>query len=138
MEAAGLMLVATTLATASPAPAPECFGELMCTIPLARDGQAHEWPFSVDSGELSCVRIGASQTGVIFSEVPPPEEQGEIGNLKPGRSVVVTANPVALLVSIDDRSLYAPYDSLETLITRLAPYERIGQAICPDAPAKDI
>lgn len=117
-------------------PQPDCFAEMMCTIPLAKGDHPHEWPFSIAEGELSCVAVGPDRA-VFFAEVP--EDKGTIGNITPARQVVVTSNPIALLATLDNRALYAPYgDNLETLLKRLAPYLDIGLTICPAKPDKDI
>lgn len=100
---------------------------------VIRKGETeHEWPFAVDAGELGCVQLG-EQRSVFFSEILTPEEQGTFGNMKLPRMVVVTANPMAFLVTVEDRELYAPFDSLETLIKRLAPFETMGLALCDKA-----
>lgn len=104
--------------------------DIMRRMPLSRTDTAHEWPFSVDAGELACIVFAGRRT-VLFSEVLSDEEMGEIGNMKLPRSVVVTINPFELLATIEDRELYAPYDSLETLIKRLAPFVTMGLEICP-------
>ena len=49
------------------------------------------------------------------------------------RMVVVSANPLALLASFEDRALYLPFDTLETLVGRLAPFEEMGLALCDEA-----
>ena len=67
------------------------------------------------------------------------QEMGEIGSMKLPRSVVVTTNPLAFLATVEDRELYAPYDTLETLIRRLAPFEAMGRKLCAeDAQQKKI
>ena len=105
---------------------------------IRRSEAETEWPFSIDEGELTCIVLNG-QRGVFFAEILTPEQTGEIGNMTLPRSVIVTTNPLALFATVEDRELYAPYDSLETLIRRLGPYERIGLGVCPDAkPKKDI
>ncbi|MGD9915790.1 MAG: hypothetical protein AB7S80_17060 [Rhizobiaceae bacterium] len=136
--AAPVMLAGEPVGTAVK---PSCFAEMMCTIPLAQGDHPHEWPFSIAAGELSCVAIGPDRA-LFFAEVL--EDPGEIGNMTPTRQVVVTTNPVALLVTLGNSELYAPWnDDLETLLKRLAPYHDIGLTICPDrkpdaGPDKDI
>lgn len=100
---------------------------------LIRKGEVeHEWPFSIDAGELTCIDMFGPKD-VFFAEILPPEEQGTFGNMTLPRLVVVTANPLAFFSTIENRELYAPFDSLETLIRRLAPYERMGWALCDGA-----
>jgi hypothetical protein len=89
----------------------------------------HEWAFSINEGTLTCVQVGADRF-VFFAEILTPDEVGEIGDMKLPRSVVVTTNPFALLATIEDRELYAPWDSLETLVRRLAPFEAMGAKLC--------
>jgi len=98
-------------------------------LEISKADSAHEWPFSVDRGELACVAIGGQRT-VIFSESWRTDVPQEFGNMTLPRSGIVSANPLALLASQEDRALYAPFDSLEVLIRRLAPFEAMGLALC--------
>jgi len=109
--------------------------DLTGTLPsmVIRQADAeHEWPFSIDAGELTCVQLGRPRY-VFFAEILTEEEQGTIGNMTLPRRVVVSTNPLAFLATIEDRELYAPFDSLEVLIRRLAPYERMGLELCDKA-----
>ena len=109
-------------------------------IVIRKGETADEWPFAIDEGELGCVQIG-EQRGVFFSEILTPEQMGTFGNMKLPRMVVVTANPMAFLATVDNKELYAPFDSLETLIKRLAPFERMGWELCDKAaepPQKEL
>jgi hypothetical protein len=81
-----------------------------------------EWPFSVDRGKLSCVEL-SNQRFVFFSEKPASDDLVDIANR---RTVVVSTNPLTYFASFEDRALYAPFNNLETLIKRLAPYEAMG------------
>ncbi|MGE0500752.1 MAG: hypothetical protein AB7I79_03725 [Rhizobiaceae bacterium] len=110
---------------------PSAFDDIIGEMVISRAEATTEWPFSIDVGELSCITL-QGQRQVFFAEILTSEEMGEIGNMTLPRMVVVTTNPFALFATIEDRELYAPYDSLEALITRLAPYETMGFAICPD------
>jgi len=112
-----LLLVSPTLAGAFP------------EIVIRKADTQHEWAFSIDEGTLTCVPLGADRF-VFFGEILTPEEMGEIGNMKLPRSVAVTTNPIALLATIEDKELYAPWDSLETLVKRLAPFEAMGAKLC--------
>lgn len=91
----------------------------------------HEWAFSIDEGTLTCVKLGEDEF-VFFGEILSADDMGEIGNMNLPRSVVVTTNPLAFLTTVEDRELYAPYDTLETLIKRLAPFEAIGRKLCAE------
>ena len=99
----------------------------------------YEWAFSIDEGTLTCVQLGAGRF-VFFGEILTDEEMGEIGNMTLPRSVVVSVNPLDFLATIENRELYAPFDSLETLIKRLAPFHDMGRALCDQPPEaqKDI
>lgn len=93
-----------------------------------------DWPFAVDRGTLTCVALTTPDI-VIFAEPWRDDVPQELGNMTPPRSVIVSANPFAILASFEDRALYLPFDTLETLVLRLAPYERIGLKLCRDARA---
>lgn len=96
---------------------------------IGRDDTEHEWPFSVERGTLTCVAVQGQET-VLFSEPWRIDVPQELGNMSLPRSVVVSANPFALMASLEDRALYLPFDSLETLIRRLAPFETMGRKLC--------
>jgi hypothetical protein len=100
-------------------------------IVIRKGETGHEWPFSIDEGELTCLAY-QGQRYVFFAEILTDDEMGTFGAMTLPRSVVVSTNPVALFASFEDRALYAPWDSLETLVTRLAPYELMGRALCDD------
>lgn len=121
---AGSMTLATSMLAAMPVAA-STFPEIVIT----RSEAQTEWPFSVDQGELSCVNYGQGAF-VFFSEILPDDVDNAPGPMKLPRMVVVSANPMALFASIEDRALYAPFDTLEALIKRLAPYETMGRELC--------
>ncbi len=96
---------------------------------IGRGDTHHEWPFAVGSGTLTCVSL-QGQVTVLFSEPWRTDVPQELGNMTLPRSVIVATNVFALLASIEDRALYLPFDSLETLIRRLAPFETMGRELC--------
>lgn len=88
---------------------------------------AHEgdWPFSVSSGYLGCVWSAGRKT-VSFVEKPSASDAAP-----DPRIVVVTTDPFQLtLLNIANRDLFAPADSVETLIKRVAPFETLGEKLC--------
>jgi hypothetical protein len=101
-------------------------------IEIVKGQTGHEWPFSIDRGELSCFAFGGERH-VFFSEILSPEEQGTFGNMKLPRMVVVATNPMAYFATFEHRELYLAWESLETLVLRLAPYERMGRDLCREA-----
>ena len=132
-------LAAATFAFAAPlAIAQGVHGDalrLVSTFPeleINRATSEHEWPFSVDSGTLTCISLGGRET-VFFAEPWREDVPQELGNMTLPRMVVVSANPLALLASFEDRALYLPFDTLETLVGRLAPFEEMGLALCDEA-----
>lgn len=135
------MTIATTLATtcatvlwAGQGIASSAFPEME----IARGDVDHEWPFSVDAGTLTCVEIGKQKT-VIFAEPWRTDVPQEFGNMTLPRSVIVSANPFAILASMEDKDLYLAFDDLETLIRRLAPFEAMGRKLCDaEAPRKTL
>lgn len=104
-------------------------------MPIDRATSTHEWPFSIDRGTLSCVAMDGQRV-VIFSEPWPDVPIEQLDVMNPPRSVIVSANVLLLLASVEDRSLYLPFDSLETLIRRLAPFETMGGALCKNDAAQ--
>jgi len=132
------MLAASLLATTLPlvfAGGADAVVPVASTFPeiVIRKGETeHEWPFSIGEGHLTCIEM-QGQRYVFFAEILTAEEMGTFGNMRLPRSVVVTANPMAYFATIEDSELYASWDSLETLIKRLAPYERMGWELCEKA-----
>jgi hypothetical protein len=125
------MLIATLAVTTPFLLAASAPAGMFPEIVIRKAETEHEWAFSIEEGTLTCVQVGADRF-VFFGEILTSEEMGEIGNMKLPRSVVVTTNPVALLATIEDKELYAPWDSLETLVKRLAPFEATGMKLCED------
>lgn len=130
-------LLAAGMATALAAPAgwvnvDSQYGGLLPEMAIRASNSTHDWPFSVETGTLTCVDIGGQKV-VLFSEPWREDVPQEYGNMTLPRSVVVSTNPFALLASIEDRALYRPFDSLETLIVRLAPFEKMGRRLCGEA-----
>jgi hypothetical protein len=123
-----ILLAAESAATAATRAFPE--------IVIRKTEVASEWAFSIDEGELACVNHAGSRF-VFFSEILTAEEMGEIGNMTLPRSVIVSVNPLDLLATVDNRELYLPFDTLETLIKRLAPFYAMGRALC-DLPKKNL
>lgn len=132
---AAAMSVVLPLAFAGEGPAVAAFVQagVFPEITIRKGETAHEWPFSVDEGKLTCVEYGGRQT-VIFTEPWRRDVPQEFGNMTLPRSVIVSVDPFALLASREDRDLYLPFDSLETLIKRLAPFETMGRALCAGGP----
>ena len=108
-------------------------------IVIRKTETEHEWAFSIAEGELMCVTLGGTRM-IFFAEILADDEIGEIGNMKLPRMVVVSVNPLAFLATMEDLELYLPFDSLETLIRRLAPFYDMGRAICvqPDDGQQDL
>jgi hypothetical protein len=132
-----LALLALALSVGAVATEPSRASEprLASSLPeqeIARGESEWDWPFSIERGRLTCIE-SQGQRYVFFSEILTPEEMGEFGAMKLPRMVVVSANPLAYLATLDNRELYLPWDSLETLIKRLAPYERMGWELCDGA-----
>lgn len=130
-------MLASALAFAATLPA--MLASVFPEMALRRGETAYEWPFSVDEGKLTCVEYGGRQT-VIFTEPWRTDVPQQPGNMTLPRSVIVSVDPFALLASREDRDLYLPFDSLETLIRRLAPFETMGRALCAGGlpPEKEI
>lgn len=108
------------------------YGGALPEMAIRASDSAHDWPFSVEAGTLTCIEMGGQKV-VIFSEPWRDDVPQEYGDMTLPRSVIVSTNPMALLASIEDRALYRPFDSLETLIVRLAPFEELGRPLCDQA-----
>ena len=106
---------------------PAAFGAVETII--RRDETEHEWPFALPEGELVCLEMEGTKY-VFFQEILSPEAMGTYGDMTLPRSVAVSANPLAYFATWEDRELILPFDSLETLVRRMAPFERMGWALC--------
>ncbi|MFE0017962.1 hypothetical protein ACFWXH_24180 [Mesorhizobium sp. NPDC059054] len=94
---------------------------------ISRAAHEDDWPFSVSSGYLGCVWSAGRKT-VSFVEKREPSHDG--GAPDP-RMVIVTTDPFELtLLNITNRDLFAPADSVEALIKRVAPFEVLGEKLC--------
>jgi hypothetical protein len=101
---------------------------------IAREDNERDWPFSVDSGNLTCV-WSMGQKIVFFFESPPG---GGDENFRP-RGVIVTANPIDLTIgNVANRTLFAPMSSVAELVGRVAPYEQVGRRLCDQPPGSII
>jgi hypothetical protein len=98
-------------------------------LEIRRETSEHEWPFSVDQGTLVCADMGGQRV-VLFSEPWRTNVPQEFGAMTLPRSVVVSTNVFALFASLEDRALYLPFEGLETLVRRLAPFEAMGTRLC--------
>jgi hypothetical protein len=98
---------------------------------ISKEDNERSWPFSVDSGKLTCV-WSMGQKIVFFFESPPDSVDDE--DFEP-RGVLVTANPIDLTIgNMANRDLFAPMASVAELISRVAPYEQLGQHLCDQPP----
>jgi hypothetical protein len=100
---------------------------------VVREGDWKErWPFSIDAGDLTCIQF-AGQRYVFFAEILPANTQKPVWE---ARNVAVSTNPFALFATYEHRDLYLPFDTLETLIKRLAPMEAHGTTLCDKGPGE--
>ncbi|MBX3530044.1 MAG: hypothetical protein KF849_05530 [Rhizobiaceae bacterium] len=108
------------------------------SIEISKDAVAHEWPFSVDRGDLSCFIF--AQTRLVFFREPDTNDPDwfikDIPYRTP-RSVIVSTNPLEIFASLEDADLFLPFDSdFAVLIKRLAPFVVMGQALCEELLAE--
>ncbi|HHZ08023.1 MAG TPA: hypothetical protein GX405_04495 [Rhizobiales bacterium] len=108
-------------------------------IVIRKDETPHERPFPVDEGTRAGAEYGGRQT-VIFSEPWRTVVPQEFADMTQPCSVIVSADPFALLASHEDRDVHLPFDGIETLTRRLAPFETMGRAPSADGqpPEKEI
>lgn len=92
---------------------------------ISRAAHEDDWPFSVSSGYLGCVWSAGHKT-VSFVEKSSADDAAA-----DPRVVIVTTDPFQLtLLNMANRDLFAPADSVETLIKRVAPFETLGEKLC--------
>lgn len=108
------------------------------SIEISKDAVAHEWPFSVERGELSCFIFGAIRL-VFFREPDVNDPDWFIKNIpyQTPRSVIVSTNPLEIFASLEDADLFLPFDSdFAVLIGRLKPFVAMGQVLCEELLAE--
>ncbi len=108
------------------------------SIEISKDAIAHEWPFSVERGELSCF-IFAEHRLVFFQEPDTSDPDAFIKGIpyEIPRSVIVSTNPLEIFASLEDADLFLPFDSdFAVLIKRLSPFVAMGQKLCEELIAE--
>jgi hypothetical protein len=101
-------------------------------IDIAKATTPHEWPFTVENGELKCIIFGGQRL-VLFTEPDTNDPDWFVKNIpyQMPRSVIVSTNPFEVLASLEDADLFLPFDAdFVVLIKRLTPYAAMGQALC--------
>ncbi len=99
---------------------------------IARTDREQDWPFSVDRGFLLCAWVMGER--VVYFSTEPDEDEDESPRL-----IVVSSNPFdIMLASMMGRDLIAPYDDMEQLVARFAPFQRIGQRLCDQPRGSEI
>jgi hypothetical protein len=103
-------------------------------IEIAQATTPHEWPFTVDRGELKCIIFGGQRL-VLFTEPDTNDPDWFVKNIpyEIPRSVIVSTNPLEIFASLEDADLFLPFDAdFVVLIKRLTPYAAMGQALCTE------
>jgi hypothetical protein len=101
--------------------------------PVERTDNEAGWPFSVDSGHLSCVWSAGQRLVFFFAETP-----GEGGEGEP-RGVILSMDPVQLtLMNVANRDLFAPSADVAERIRQVAPFHALGQRLCDQPPGAQV
>lgn len=103
---------------------------------IARTDREEGWPFSVPSGYLFCAWLMAEKV-VYFVEEPDDPEDYE--SWEEARMVHLSRDPVSLaFVNIGNSDLFAPFDGIEQLLVRVAPFVRLGERLCDQPRGTEI
>ncbi|WP_187968267.1 hypothetical protein [Aquibium microcysteis] len=101
---------------------------------IEREARETEWPFSVERGTLAC-GWAAGQKVALFLEASAEDEDMTDGAAARQRRLVLSVNPIDLAVqNIGFRDLFSPFDSLEELVVRIAPYVTTARRLCDQPP----
>ena len=101
---------------------------------IEREARETEWPFSVDRGTLACAWAGGQKVA-LFIEATPDAEDSFDGATSEPRRLLLSVNPFDLAVqNLGSRDLFAPFDSFEDLIHRVAPYVTTARRLCDQPP----
>ncbi|MEO4001665.1 hypothetical protein [Mesorhizobium sp. CAU 1732] len=105
---------------------------------ISRTGNEKDWPFTVDDGTLSCVWSGGQKIVQFIETVPDDLDEHEVEGYVPDM-VFVSSNPFDItLLNIGSRHLIVQVDTVEELIERMAPFERLGRRLCDQPRGTDI
>lgn len=100
--------------------------------PIARTDNETAWPFSIDSGNLTCVWSGGQK--IVFFFEPRPGDQDEDEDFDP-RGVLLSVNPLELTIgNMAASDLFASVGTIEERIRLVAPFAAMGGTLC-DQPA---
>lgn len=94
---------------------------------VMRDADGKGWPFSVDEGWLLCIWFAGTK-GTYFHEIVR-----EPGGREP-RTVVISTDPVGLVLGSAGNTLLASGIDLEEMIPLLGPFEQRAKALCELPP----
>lgn len=101
---------------------------------IEREARETEWPFSVERGMLACGWAGGQKITLFIEDTAEGEEPSDREAAQP-RRLILAVNPFDLAVqNIGFRDLFAPFDSLEQLVRRVAPYLTIARRLCDQPP----
>ena len=101
---------------------------------IEREERETEWPFSVERGTLACGWAGGQKIALFIEEEPDDGDSPGGGTSQP-RRLLLSVNPFDLAVqNIGFRDLFAPFDSIEELIRRVAPYVTTARRLCDQPP----
>jgi hypothetical protein len=101
---------------------------------IEREAKETGWPFTVERGTLACGWAGGQKIA-LFIEAAADDEDAIDGAPARPRRLVLTVNPFDLAVqNIGFRDLFTPFDSLEELVVRVAPYVTTARRLCDQPP----
>jgi len=99
---------------------------------ISRAENEANWPFSIDSGVLTCAWSGGRKMVMFFEAKPADLDADE--PFQP-RGVIVTTDPMQLTIgNMAHRDLFRPSASVEERIRLIAPIVALGERLC-DQPA---
>ena len=117
---AGLLMTAGAVPAGDMVPKP---GDFRFQKIQRAAGEA-EWPFVATGGMLGCTKVFGNRT-VYF--IPDETDMSRAFNLD--------MNVFAMsIVNLGMNDILAPYDNVEQLVHRIAPFVTMGQRLCDQAP----
>ncbi|TYR30221.1 hypothetical protein FY036_20290 [Mesorhizobium microcysteis] len=92
---------------------------------IERTDNEREWPFAASSGYLICAWVTGARA-VYFGEPSADAEQENFD-----RILLVSTDPFDLMiVNAGKADAFQPYESIEQLLLRLAPFVNLGRRLC--------
>lgn len=111
---------------------------------IAKSDNERDWPFTVDSGSLTCVWSAGEPVVMFFAKTAESFDESEVfdedgAELVEPRGVLLSTNPLELtLGNMANNDLFVKTGSVEQRLRAVAPFVAVGQRLCDQPPGAQI